>query len=284
MTTSAAKLPFRRVGVVGLGLIGGSIARALRALSSPPEIVASSLDERELDAAVTEGVVQRAGTPERVAATADFVIYATPPDATLAYLESHAARWREGVLLTDVGSVKRPVVERARALGLADRFVGSHPMAGGERAGFGAARSDLFAGARVWLTPLGPAGEAAVRAAEAVWRAMGAQPLRIDADKHDRLVAWTSHLPQLSATALAAAIAASGYAADALGPGGRDATRLAASPAALWEEILLANADLLEDPLLALEGALGKLIEAVRTRDPAAIREVFRGAAQWRGA
>ncbi len=283
MTTSAAKLPFRRVGVVGLGLIGGSIARALRGLSSPPEITASSLDAQELEAAVSEGVVQRAGTPERVATTADFVIYATPPAATLAYLESHASRWREGVLVMDVGSVKRAVVERARALGLAERFVGSHPMAGAERAGFGAARADLFAGARVWLTPLGAEGEAAALAAEALWRAVGAQPLRIDAEKHDRLVAWTSHLPQLSASALAAAIAASGYAADTLGPGGRDATRLAASPAGLWEEILLANADLLEDPLLALEGALGKLIEALRGRDPTAIHEIFRAAAEWRG-
>ncbi len=282
MTSNAGKLPFRRVGVVGLGLIGGSIARALRALKSPPEIAASSLDERELDEAVSQGVVQRAGTPERVAATCDFVIYATPPDATLAYLESHASRWQEGVLVTDVGSVKRPVMERARTLGLGQRFVGSHPMAGGEHAGFTAARQDLFGGARVWLTVLGPEGEAAAHGAEAVWRAVGAQPMRIDAEQHDRLVAWTSHLPQLTATALAAAIAASGLQPDALGPGGRDATRLAVSPAALWEEILLANADLLEDPLLAMEGALGKLIEAIRTRDVAVIREVFGAAAEWR--
>jgi len=283
MTTDAGTLPFRRIGVVGLGLIGGSIARALRSLATPPEIAASSLDVRELDAAVAEGIVQRPDSPERIAASADFVIYATPPDATLAFLESHASRWRDGALVTDVGSVKRAVVARARALGLGARFVGSHPMAGGERAGFAAARADLFAGARVWLTPVGPESEAAVRAADAVWRAVGAQPTSIDAEQHDRLVAWTSHLPQITATALAAAIAASGFPADALGPGGRDATRLAGSPAALWEEILVANADLLQDPLLAMEGALGKLIEAVRARDVAAIHEVFGSAAEWRG-
>jgi len=282
MTTDAGSLPFRRIGVVGLGLIGGSLARALRALTSPPEIAASSLDAAELEAAVAEGIVQRPASPARIAASAELVIYATPPAATRAFLQAHASRWREDALLMDVGSVKRGVVEQARALGLGARFVGAHPMAGGERAGWAAARADLFAGARVWLTPLGPEGEAAMRAAELVWRAVGARPLRIEAEKHDRLVAWTSHLPQITATALAAAIAASGFPADALGPGGRDATRLAASPAALWEEILLANADLLEDPLLAMEGALVKLTEAVRARDGAAIHELFTHAAEWR--
>ncbi|HEX9108407.1 MAG TPA: prephenate dehydrogenase/arogenate dehydrogenase family protein [Longimicrobiales bacterium] len=284
MTSSSGPLAVRRVGIIGLGLVGGSIARALRALSNPPEIAASSLDAEELQHAVDEGVVQRAGTPERVASTCEFLIYATPPRVTLELLSAHAPRWREDAVITDVASVKRPVLARARELGLAWRFVGSHPMAGNEKAGFSAARADLFAGARVWLTPLGSEGESAARTAEGVWRAMGAHPMRISAEKHDRLVAWTSHLPQLAASALASALAASGYSAEALGPGGRDATRLAASPAALWEEILLANADMLEDPLLALEGALGKLVEAVRSGDAAAIREIFENGAAWRRA
>ncbi len=283
MTSSGAPLPFRRIGIVGLGLIGGSLARALRDLPNPPDIAASSLNGDELDAAVRQGVVQQVGTPERVAADSELVVYATPPDVTLGLLEVHAARWRGDTLVMDVASVKRPVMERARALGLGARVVGSHPMAGGERAGFAAARADLFAGARVWLTTVGPEAETAVRAAESFWRALGAQPARIEAERHDRLVAWTSHLPQISASALAAAIAGSGYAADALGPGGRDATRLAESPTSLWEQILLANADLLEEPLVALEDELGRLIEAVRARDTATIREIFRVAAQWRG-
>jgi prephenate dehydrogenase len=186
--------------------------------------------------------------------------------------------------VTDVASVKRALVERAGALGLGGRFAGSHPMAGRERAGYAASRPDLFAGARVWVTPLGPEGERAAAAVETLWRAVGAHPVRIDAPAHDRLVAWMSHLPQVASTALAEALAASGYDAGALGPGGRDATRLAASPAGLWEEILLANADLLEAPLAAFEATMGALAAAVRARDAAAIRAAFEAAARWRGA
>lgn len=280
---SADGVSFRRIGIVGLGLIGGSIARALRGLADPPVVAASSLDAEELRAAVSEDVVQISAGADHIAASSELVVYATPPEVTLALLEAHAPLWRADALVTDVASVKRPVIERARALGLGARFVGCHPMAGGERAGFAAARADLFLGASVWITTVGPEGDAAGRTLESFWRALGAKPMRLEAEQHDRLVAWTSHLPQISATALAAAIAASGYAPDALGPGGRDATRLAESPAALWEQILLANADLLQDPLLALEGALGRLIEAVRARDAAAIREIFGAAAQWRG-
>jgi len=278
---SGGTLP-RRVGIVGLGLIGGSLARALRALVDPPEVLASSLEPAELERAVADGIVQRPATPEGVAAGADLVVYATPPDATLAFLESHAKRWRLGAAITDVGSVKRALIARAQALGLGARFVGSHPMAGRERAGYAASRPDLFAGARVWVTPLGEEGESAAAMVEALWRAVGAHPLRIEAAAHDRLVAWVSHLPQVAATALAGALADSPYEAGALGPGGRDATRLAASPAGLWEEILLANADQLEAPLAALESALTALAAAVRARDAAAIREAFERAARWR--
>jgi len=282
MTESAANLP-GRIAIVGLGLIGGSIARALRALPGRLDILASSLDIADLERAVAEGVVQDAGTPERIVGGADLVVYATPPDATIDYLDRHAALWRAGAVVTDVGSVKRQLAARVAELGLQKRFVGSHPMAGDHRAGYAAARADLFVGARVWVTPIGLDNESAVAVVEALWRAVGANAVRIDADRHDRLVAWTSHLPQVAVTALATALARSGYGAEALGPGGRDATRLAGSPAALWEEILLANADLLEDPLTALEGALARIAEAIRSRDPAAIRKMFENAAQWRG-
>lgn len=271
------------IAIVGLGLMGGSLARALRALPRPPEVLASTLDEEELKRAVADGVVQQTGTPEVVCAGADLVVYATPPEATLRYLSSHGALWREKAVVTDVGSVKRPLAARAAELGLEKRFVGSHPMAGDHRAGYAAARADLFEGARVWVTPVGLDNEPAVQAVEALWSAVGARASRIDAERHDRLVAWTSHLPQVAATALATALARSGYQAEALGPGGRDTTRLAGSPAALWEEILVANADLLDEPLSALETSLQRIAEAVRARDAATIRQLFENAAQWRG-
>ncbi len=273
----------QRVAIVGLGLIGGSLARALRALAAPPEVLASSLDAAELERAVAEGVVQQAGPPEQIVGEAGLVVYATPPEATIALLGQHAGLWRGDAVVTDVSSVKRPLAARAVELGLEKRFVGSHPMAGHHRAGYAASRADLFVDARVWLTPIGLDNEAAVSVVEALWRAVGANAARIDAERHDRLVAWTSHLPQVTTTALATALARSGFGPEALGPGGRDATRLAGSPAGLWEEILLANADLLEEPLAALEAALARIAEAIHARDAAAIRTMFENAAQWRG-
>jgi prephenate dehydrogenase len=282
-TDSGPALP-GRIGIVGLGLIGGSLARALRALQPAPEILASSLDPRELEQAVADGSAQRPGTPDQVAAGADLLVYATPPQATALYLEEHGSRWRAGAVVTDVASVKRALVARARALGLGARFVGSHPMAGDERAGYAASRADLFVGARVWITPLDGESASVTAIVEALWQAVGASTMVIDAEQHDRLVAWTSHLPQISETALASALAHSGFLPEALGPGGRDATRLAVSPAGLWQEILLANADLLEQPLARLEAAAHELAEAVRARDGATIRRIFETAARWRGA
>jgi prephenate dehydrogenase len=284
MTNSPPPLPFRRVGIVGLGLVGGSIARGLSALASPPEILASATDAAELERAVAEGVVQRPSTPERIAATADLVVYATPPRATLAYLETHGDLWRRQAVVTDVGGAKRALVRRARELGLRERYVGADPVLHDPARGYAAARADLFAGTRVWITPVDEREGTPASAVESLWRALGAQPMRIDAERHDRLVAWTAYLPRLAATALGAALAASGFGADALEGAARAATEQAGGSAASWEEILATSGDLLEDPLMALEGSLGKLLDAVRARDLDAIARLLDGAGQWRRA
>ncbi|MFW6078715.1 MAG: prephenate dehydrogenase [Gemmatimonadota bacterium] len=283
-------LPFRRVAIVGLGLMGGSLALALRRTPHPPRIAASSLSGRDRERALLEGAVERAAAdPAEIVADADLVVYAAPPDATLALLAEHRALWAPDATITDVTSVKRAVVERVRSLGEAGRFVGSHPMTGTHGSGFDAAVAELYDGARVWLSPAvepddaagatsrdGPFGRVA-----ALWRAVGAEPATIDAETHDRGVAWSSHLPQLVASALARALADAGTPRDALGPGGRDTTRLAASPPALWAEILRQNADLLAEPLTAVRRAIDEAAAALVAGDADAIAAWMEPGRRW---
>ncbi len=279
----------RRVAIVGLGLMGGSLALALRRLPRPPRIVAASADAADLERGLARGVGDDAAPDAAVAvADADLVVYATPVSVTLELLASTRERIRDDAVVTDLGSVKRPVESRARAVGLGGRFVGGHPVAGSHRSGLAAARADLYDGARVWLTPADaesagdPAAAHALERVAALWRSVGAEPAVIGAEEHDRLMAWASHLPQLAASALASALARAGIAPADLGPGGADTTRIAASPPALWADILRHNADLVHQPLNALQGALAELAAALERGDGEALEDLLALASAWR--
>src|ERR1051326_8956559 len=192
------------LGVLALGAIGGSVAwQASRA--GVPRIIGYSPAPAEGVAAAKIGAITEVATSVRhVIRDADFVVIAAPPAATMEELQAHAAGIRDAqVWCTDVSSVKTPIVRLAETLGLAAHFAGSHPLAGTHRSGFAAARSDLFAGAIVYVTPLDD-GDAAGREVADFWSAvLGAAPVTMAAPAHDALLAWTSHLPQVAASALA---------------------------------------------------------------------------------
>ncbi|HEX7090469.1 MAG TPA: prephenate dehydrogenase/arogenate dehydrogenase family protein [Longimicrobiales bacterium] len=290
----AAEHGFRRVAIIGLGLMGGSLALALRRLPAPPRIAASTAHAADLDRALALGIVDDAANdPAAVLPEADLVVYATPVGATLELLGAHRELYAGDAVLTDLGSVKRPVVSRARALGLAGRFVGGHPMTGSHRSGLAAARAGLYDGARVWLTPAAGSGaggapgrsaaaSAALDRVAALWRGLGAHPAVTGAEEHDWLMAWASHLPQLGASGLAGALARAGIARTDLGPGGADATRIAAGSPALWADILLHNADLLRRPLEELRGVLAELADALERGDREMLQGLLARASAWR--
>lgn len=234
---SATSLP-RRIGIVGLGLIGGSVARALKRVDDPPVIVASSLDPDDLSRALEEGVADEIhDDPGMVASEVGLVIYGTPLEETLKLLRIHRDRWSANAVITDVSGLKEPVLRRVREIGEAERYVGSHPMAGSEERGYVASRADLFRDAVVYLVR-GDAEEPAAERVETLWTAVGARPAWREAATHDEEIVWTSHLPQLVSNAVAAVLAREGVDPGALGTGGRDVTRLAASPPELWGELL----------------------------------------------
>jgi prephenate dehydrogenase len=185
------------------------------------------------------------------------------------------------VVITDTGSTKRSVVAAAQAAGLAPRFVGSHPIAGDHRSGWGAARKGLFDGEPVWVCPAPSATAESVRRIESLWLAVGANPHHIDPAVHDRLLARTSHLPQVVATAVGLTLAEADMAPDALGPGGRDVTRLAGSDPAIWADILLDNADEMGPVLEAFGDILDRMREAIEAGDTDAVRSLLTAASAW---
>jgi len=228
------------IAIVGLGLIGGSLARALSA--SRYRVLGVDRPTALRRALAARAIARGFASVHAAAAEADVVVLAAPPAANLTILRGLTGAVRAGLVVTDVGSVKGPICREAARLRLSG-FVGGHPMAGAERSGFAASRGDLFRD-RPWvLTPDG-APRGAVARVRALVRATGARPVVVDAAVHDRTVAFLSHVPQIVAWALADAARGDALARRHLalaGPGFRDMTRLAASPRALWREILGQN-------------------------------------------
>jgi prephenate dehydrogenase len=229
------------VAVVGLGLIGGSLARALtRAGYTVVGVDRADVARRARRA---RAVARTAARLERAVAEADVIVLAATPAANLRLLRRVARAAPDG-LVTDVGSVKRPIARAAASLRV-PRFVGGHPMTGSERSGFAASDADLFRG-RPWiLTPV-RAAAADMALLRRMVAAAGARPVTMTPAQHDRAVAFLSHVPQLAAWALRDAARGDRVTARRLGmagPGFRDMTRLARSPRRMWREILDQNRD-----------------------------------------
>ncbi len=248
--------PPSSVLVIGCGLIGTSIALALRERD-----VAVHLDDvsrSNLELAVSRG----AGTADPVVAP-DLVVVAVPPAEVVDAVTRALQTWPEAVV-TDVASVKADLVTRIAALPGAERFVGSHPMAGSERSGPMAASGRLFEG-RPWaVTPVAGAGERAVRVVEALAQLVDAVPITMDAGSHDRAVALVSHVPHVLSVLAAARLTDAPRAHLSLaGPGLRDVTRIAGSDTALWSDILRSNAGEVRQLLEEVRDDLDRIIGAI---------------------
>jgi len=268
----AAGRPATRVGIVGLGLIGGSIALGLR--DKWPDVTICGVDRPDItDAASQRGVIDHERAAVRDLTDCDLVVLATPVASIISTI-GDVGEAQLAATITDVGSTKREIVAASERAGLAS-FVGGHPMAGAERGGLLHARADLFHG-RPWIVVPGTAPPESVHAIEQLATALGAEPIRMDATAHDRVMAYVSHLPQLLATTLkSTATAAVGE--DGLRAAGRafqEMTRVAGSPADVWEGILSTNADFIAEAMAAF---CGRLPAASDLRDPAWVRAAFAG-------
>lgn len=273
-------MSFEHVAIVGLGLMGGSLARDLAAMGV--RVSAFDADATQLAAAVRTNVIANAldASLDGIG-DADVIVLATPVDAAVEILRRIAPNVARAKLITDVGSTKTRIVEQARALGLADRFVGSHPMAGDHRSGWTASRVGLYVDAPVYLCANRDASPSALELAQTLWRRVGACPERISAEEHDQKLAWTSHLPHMISISLSLALARAGVSRAKLGPGGRDVTRLAGSSPEMWTAIGLENAAELETALRQTEREIASLRDAIKRADPEELKARLTAARTW---
>jgi prephenate dehydrogenase len=279
VTASGGDGFFKSATIVGLGLMGGSIARDLAAKGV--RVRGYDTDRARLDAAVREGIVSDPLGIDFDGAGADVIVLAIPVDQAPAMLRRLARVARSARLVTDVGSTKTSIVAEARTLGLDACFVGAHPMAGDHRSGWAASRRGLFVDALVYLSPTSSARTPIVEVARHFWHWLGATPRIMDADAHDRHVAWTSHLPHFVSAALGLALAGAGIDRDALGPGGRDTTRLAGSSPEMWTAIATDNRAAIDEALASAEREVAAFRAALVSGDVALMRERFASAQAW---
>jgi prephenate dehydrogenase len=265
----------RRLGLVGLGLLGGSVAKAARAQGLAEEIVAVGRDRSRLEPALRDGAIDRATTDlTEGIGDVDFCLLATPVATLTALLPDVWRALPSDAVLTDVGSTKAAIVERAERLatGRPLAFVGSHPMAGSEQAGYRVARADLFRGATVIITPTERTDSHAVKRVSAFWEALGGRLVTLDPVTHDRATAAISHLPHLVADALVdAVVRMDPRFFEVAGRGFKDTTRIAASDPQMWREIFQENRAGLAEALAAFRAALAELERLIARGDAAAI-------------
>ena len=275
--------PFHRIAIVGVGLIGGSIALAVKRRWPAAEIV--GIDRQSvLETARQTRVIDRGSDGLGGVDGAQLVILAAPVLQNAAALQE-LPRVVRGAVVTDVGSTKRTIVEAARALPPELPFVGGHPLSGAAAGGVEAARPDLFVDRPWLLTRSVSSTDAAIDSLTEFVTGLGAIPRVIDAVEHDRLLAFLSHLPQLTVTALMHVVG------DHTGPEGltlagrglHDTTRLASSPASPWRDIVASNGDNISTAIDALIAALEELKSAASPEGIPALERMFLSAARWNG-
>ncbi len=266
-----------RIAIFGVGLIGGSFALALRAAGFQGEIVGVS-SPKTIAEAIAGGVIDRGESAQSAAGSSDFIYLSQPVLTIISTLRTIAPWVREDALITDAGSTKEEIVAASSCLARGT-FIGGHPMAGKERSGVREADATLFRGRPYVLCP---ASEKQRESALFHWlsewvRRIGATPIEMPAARHDRLVAFVSHTPQLLSTALASVLSEIEGAQEVAGPGVLELTRLAASPFEMWRDIIRTNHSHIEE---ALTGLIVKLEDIRRDLLSNALAEEFSKAAK----
>jgi prephenate dehydrogenase len=270
-----------RLAVIGVGLIGGSFALALKQAKAVSHVVGVGRDPANLKLALERGAIDStAPDPAAAARGADLILVATP---LAQFPKVFASLTDAKAVVTDAGSTKRDVVAAARkALGTKiSQFVPAHPIAGAEKSGVAAASAELFHGKRVVLTPLAENPAEIISKVERAWSACGARITHMDADEHDAVLAAVSHLPHLLAFALVHEVARRENSAQlfSFAAGGfRDFTRIASSHPEMWRDICIANRDRLLHELKSYSNELGSVRKLLEAGDGAGLEKLFASA------
>lgn len=267
---------FKRIAVVGAGLIGGSILLAAARKGMAGSLACWSRSASSRKTLEDFGVAEVFEDPAACVRGADLVIVTTPVDTAEETFLAIASGLSPGAVVTDAGSVKGAILVAARRLPAANPFVGAHPMAGGEKAGAAHASAQLFEGRVCFLTPTGSEDPQALAAVRRFWQELGSVLHETDAAKHDEIVAAISHVPHAAASAVMLAVMEQpGFRRFAVGAGLRDTTRIAAGEENLWVGIMLANARHTAAGLRDLERRAAELRAAIEANDAGALRRLL---------
>lgn len=272
----------RRAAIIGVGLLGGSVGLALRRAYPEIEVVGCARRRETLEAALQAGAATEVTSDLQTACEgADLVVVGTPVTMIAEQAIAAAAVCAADALVTDVGSTKAKIVRRVEADGSArGKFVGAHPIAGGERTGPQHARADLFDGRRVVLTPTSRTPPSQLERATVLWQTCGADVVCMSPEEHDEFLAATSHLPHLVAAALVSIIPQE--AAPLIGTGWRDTTRVAAGCPEMWTAICRENSAAIRTQLQRMHESLAVLLRAVDGGDFAAVERLLKEASELR--
>lgn len=272
----------RNLTVIGVGLIGGSLIRALRRGGHVDNVIGCGRTHQSLDTALSLGVIDSATDDvAKAVREADVVVVATPLETNANIFARMRDALTEQAVITDVGSVKGSVIQAAREMltpGQFARFVPGHPVAGTEKSGVEASFAELFDAHRVILTPVLDTDSDALQRVQAMWRAAGAEVLELPARQHDAILAATSHLPHMLAYALVECLAGMNEHEDIFrfaAGGFADFSRIASSNPRMWHDICFANREELLNVLERFQQQLGILAEAMREDDRGSVIEMF---------
>lgn len=270
---------FKRAAILGVGLIGGSIARAIKKRSLAASIVGSGRSRENLDIALKLGVIDEALTAEEAARGADLIILCMPVLSIIPTLEKIASGIEKGALVTDVGSTKGKIVREA--VKIADgrfTFIGSHPIAGSEKTGAAASSDTLLDGRKCIVTPTEGTPKDALDKLKKLWHAAGMEVAEMDTAKHDRVMAAVSHLPHMAAYGLVNTVRNEDGADELLkfaAGGFRDFTRIAASSPEMWADIVVTNAEPVTELIRKMKEQLTLIESAISNNDREKLLELF---------
>lgn len=280
---------FNQLGVIGCGLMGGSFALACKRAGLVKRVIGYSKSPSTTEKAKRLGIIDQVAESALLAVSgSDIVLIAVPVSATEATFKAIRHLIEPGVLIMDVGSTKRDVVDAARRV-LKEHvasFVPAHPIAGKESAGIGHADAALYSGRQVILTPLPQTSPEMLQRATDCWAAIGSQVLRMTPENHDAAFAAVSHLPHMLAYAYFNSVARQPAGRDYLslaGPGFRDFTRIAASDVAVWRDILMANREEILKQTQRFRHTLDAMEHAIKSGNAEALEDMIRSASEARG-
>lgn len=271
----------KRLAVIGVGLIGGSFALALREAEAVESIIGIDSDSANLERAYARGIVDEIATdPKSAVSDADLVFISVPPCSIAAVVREIAPALPPGCIVTDAGSVKASIVRECEELiPLGCSFIGGHPIAGTEHSGAAAAFSGLFNGRRSVLTPSPHSDVAALLTVSKLWIAAGAEVCCMEAYHHDRIFAEISHLPHAVAYALVHAVGTADVEGEnvlSYSAGGfKDFTRIASSDPVMWRDIALMNRDALLASIDGFSASLAELRKRIESGDQSGLTEFF---------